>query len=50
MIDKLDDTIPRETDPAPGTPGNTADEEAREVRSKINEIIEVVNKLTKEKP
>lgn len=43
MIEKLDDTIPRGSDLAPGIPGNTCAEEAREVRIKINEIIDILN-------
>lgn len=43
MIEKLDDTIPRGTDLAPGMPGNTYCEETREVRRKINEIIDFLN-------
>ena len=43
-IKKLDDTIPRDSDPAPGMRGNTAAEELREVRSKINEIIDRMEK------
>jgi hypothetical protein len=45
LIEKIDDTIPRGSDNAPGTPGNTAAQELREVRSKINEIIDVISKL-----
>ena len=42
-IEKLDDTIPHGTDIAPGYPGNTFAQELREVRRKINEIIDRIN-------
>lgn len=48
MIEKLDATIPRGSDPAPGTPGNKSSEQLREVRAKINEIIEKLNQIEKE--
>lgn len=45
IIEKLDDTIPRDDDLAPGVPGNKSAEEQREVRRKINTMIEVINYL-----
>jgi hypothetical protein len=43
MIQKIDATIPRGNDLGPGMPGNRCAENEREVRAKINEIIDVVN-------
>jgi len=43
-IEKLDETIPRDSDLAPGVPGNTTAEELREVRRKINEIIDALER------
>lgn len=48
MLKKLDDTIPRSYDLAPGTPGNTCAEESREVRRKINEIIDYLENTKQE--
>lgn len=45
MIEKLDASIPRNTDLAPGMPGNRSAEQEREVRAKLNECIELINKL-----
>lgn len=43
MIEKLDEARPNDFDLSPGTPGNTFAQEQREVRRKINEIIDLLN-------
>jgi hypothetical protein len=49
MIKKLDATIPNGYDLAPGMPGNKCAEQEREVRAKINELIDIINELKRDK-